>query len=105
MHATACRRKQGSRGMEEISWLRFVLAFAFVLGLLGLFAMAMRKWGGRFSVYGGNTSTSRLSVVEMRNVGPRHRLVLVKRDAVEHLLLIAPESVTLVEGGIRADEK
>lgn len=89
--------------MEEVNWLRFILSFVLVLGLIGLFGLAMRKWGSRFSGVTLPGADQRLKLVEMRGIGPRHRLVLVKRDAVEHLLLIGPESVTLVESGIKRE--
>jgi flagellar protein FliO/FliZ len=42
----------------------------------------------------------RLGVVETAFLGPKHRLILVRRDEVEHLVLIGPNSNTLVESGI-----
>jgi len=39
-------------------------------------------------------------VVETAFLGPKHRLVLVRRDDVEHLVLIGPNSNTVVESGI-----
>lgn len=86
--------------MGELSWIRFVLAFGFVLGLLGLFALALRKWGNKLMLTAPPAASPRLQVVEMRALGPRHRLVLIKRDSVEHLLLIGPESQIVVEQGI-----
>ncbi len=89
--------------MEEVSILRFVLAFAFVLGLIGLFAVGLKRFSGRLPgmKLGG---AGRLKVVEMAYVSPRHRLVLISRDGVEHLLLIGPDSQTVVETGIKNDK-
>ena len=42
----------------------------------------------------------RLSVVEVTAVDGRRRMVLVRRDDVEHLLLISPTSETVIERGI-----
>jgi flagellar protein FliO/FliZ len=84
--------------MEEVSILRFILAFAFVLALIGLFGVGMRKWGGRITQI--RSGGARLAVVESCYIGPKHRLLLVKRDGVEHLLLIGPNAPLVVESGI-----
>jgi len=39
-------------------------------------------------------------VVETAFLGPKHRLILLRRDQVEHLVLIGPNSNTVVESGI-----
>lgn len=86
--------------MDEISWLRFFLAFAFVLGLIGVGAFALRRFGGRLGMPVTMGATKRLKVVEIAPLGPRHRLVLVRRDAVEHLLVLTPEGAQVVEHGV-----
>ncbi len=87
--------------MDGISWLRFVLSFAFVLGLIGLCALALRKWGGRFALPQAlSKGPPRLSIVEACVIAPRQRLLLVRRDNVEHLLLIAGDHAQVVERGI-----
>ena len=88
--------------MDEVNWLRFVLAFAFVLALIGLFAWSLKRWPalsglGLRRAAGGR---QRLEVVEMCYLGPRHRLALVRRDGVEHLLLLGPDTSTVIESGI-----
>ena len=42
----------------------------------------------------------RLDVIEARAIDARRRLVLVRRDGVEHLLLLTPSGDTVVETGI-----
>jgi flagellar protein FliO/FliZ len=34
-------------------------------------------------------------------LGPRHRLILLRRDEVEHLVIVGPGSETVVESGIK----
>jgi flagellar protein FliO/FliZ len=34
-------------------------------------------------------------------LGPRHRLMLIRRDDVEHLVIVGPTSETVIERGIK----
>jgi flagellar protein FliO/FliZ len=83
--------------MDFQDYTRFVLALVLVLGLIGLLVWLLRRVG--FSATGGKGR--RLSVAEVLMIGPRHRLLLVRRDDVEHLVLLGPAGHTVVEGGIR----
>ncbi|MBT6096690.1 MAG: hypothetical protein HOH04_17530 [Rhodospirillaceae bacterium] len=87
--------------MDGLDYLRFALALVFVLAMIGLLAALARRAGFGFPAKslkpGGNR---RLSVVEVTQVDGRRRLVLVRRDDVEHLLLISPTSELVVERDI-----
>jgi flagellar protein FliO/FliZ len=50
----------------------------------------------------GRGAAPRLAVVEVAVVDARHRLVLVRRDDTEHLVLIGATSDLLIESGIPA---
>lgn len=80
------------------SYLRFVLALLLVLGLIAILAWLLRRFGLGGAMRG--SSQRRLQVVETTPIGPRHRLVLVRRDRVEHLLLLGPQGDVVVERGI-----
>jgi flagellar protein FliO/FliZ len=82
--------------------LRFLLALLVVLGLIGLFAWGARRFGlsGRFGAVAGRSR--RLRIVEVTPLDPKTRLVLVRRDEVEHLVLLGPGSSLVIESGIRA---
>jgi flagellar protein FliO/FliZ len=41
-----------------------------------------------------------LGVVEASHIDAKRRLVLIRRDGVEHLLLLGPTSETVIETGI-----
>ena len=87
--------------MEVMDYFRFLLALVFVLGLIGLLATLARRAGLGFpaaAIKPGNKR--RLSVVEVTAIDGRRRMVLVRRDDVEHLLLISPTSETVIERGI-----
>ncbi|MBA8878454.1 flagellar biosynthetic protein FliO [Phyllobacterium myrsinacearum] len=79
----------------------FVLLFALVIVLLLLvFAVLRRVTGGTF-VSGGRNRQVRLSVTDAAAVDNRRRLVLVRRDDVEHLILIGGPSDVVIEQNIR----
>ncbi len=80
------------------NYLQFSLAFSFVLALIALAALAARRFGlGHAPRRGGDR---RLTVSEMAPLDARHKLVLVRRDTVEHLMVLGPSGATLVETGI-----
>jgi len=85
--------------VEWDTYLRFVAALVFVLALMGVLSWLLRRsgWGGRTS--GGRR---RLAVVEMLSIDPRRRLVLVRRDGVEHLLLLGAQGDRVIERDIGA---
>jgi flagellar protein FliO/FliZ len=86
--------------MDFELYLRFALALILVLGLIALLAWLLRRFGMGVKM----TKGRRLGVVEVQMLGPRHRLMLIRRDQVEHLVIVGPASETIVERGItRAD--
>ena len=88
--------------MEIEGYLRFVVALALVLGLIAVAAWAARRLGlaGRLPMVTGKAR--RLGLVEAAPLDAKHRLVLVRRDDAEHLLLLGPAGATVVETGIDA---
>lgn len=87
--------------MDLSTYLQFALALAFVLGLIGLLALLLRRLG-----FGGPALSRgrqrRLSVVEVAAIDAKRRLVLVRRDDTEHLILLGPSDDLVVERGIPA---
>ena len=82
-------------------YLRFVLALAFVLGLIAAAAWAFRRFGRNGALprrQGANRR--RLAIVEAVALDARRRLVLVRRDDCEHLLIVGAQGETVVETGI-----
>jgi flagellar protein FliO/FliZ len=84
--------------MEFDTYLRFILVLIFVLGLVFALGWVLKRSGISGSTIAGKGK--RLGVVETAFLGPKHRLILVRRDDVEHLLLIGPNSSEVVESGI-----
>ena len=77
-------------------YLQAGLALALVLGLLLLVAGLLSRWKGRLP---GVAAGHRLAVVETRSIDPRHRLVLVRWDGSEHLLVLGQGGMQLVASG------
>lgn len=91
--------------MEFEGYIRFLLALVFVIGLIGLLAAVARRMGLGFpatAMKGGKDR--RLSVVEAAPLDGRRRLVLIRRDDVEHLVMVGPSSELVIETGIPALE-
>src|SRR5262245_36637350 len=85
--------------MDFDLYLRFALALILVLGLIALLAWLLRRFGMGVKM----TKNRRLGIVEVQMLGPRHRLMLIRRDDVEHLVVVGPGSETVVESGIRRE--
>jgi flagellar protein FliO/FliZ len=83
--------------MDVIDLARYVGALLLVLALVGFAALAARRYGLPGFVHG--TAQRRLAVVESLMLGPRHKLVLLRRDGAEHLVLIGPDGASVVESG------
>lgn len=89
--------------MDLTTYLRFLLALVAVLALIGVLAWLARRYG-----FGGVAATRpggrirRLGIVEVLPIDARRRLVLIRRDGVEHLILTGAPDDIVVETGIPA---
>lgn len=89
---------------ELVSGLRLIFALIFTLSLFGIVMWFLRRYGQNLgdSIKG---SSQRLGILEARSIDARHRLVLVRRDDREHLLLLTQNGPPLVvESGISRAE-
>ena len=87
------------------TFLNFFLALMVVLGLIGVLSWAGQRWGNflpQFSRRG--KGPKRISVIETLNVDGKHRLALLRRDQVEHLVLLDPTGAVVVESNIAKGE-
>lgn len=87
------------------TYFRFLLALVFVLALIGGCAWLAKRFG--FGIRTGGNALgmrgrhARLAIVEVQSLDARRKLVLVRRDDVEHLLVLGATGETLVESNIR----
>jgi len=79
--------------MTILALLRMFGALAIVLGLLAGALWAVRRFDIRLPgrLGAGGAPDKRLEVVERLTVDQKRSLLLVRRDNVEHLVLMAPE--------------
>mgnify|MGYP003649198729 CR=1 FL=1 len=85
--------------MDMGGYFRFILALIFVIGLIALFAAMARRAGWGFPAAAIKRASNR-RLVEVTPLDGRRRLILVRRDDTEHLLLVGPTSELLIETGI-----
>lgn len=101
--------------MDTVDPVRFIFASFFVLGLLGLLAVALRQYGQKSfgkkisgnkffgaKLFTLNQEEGRLTIIETQYIDHKSKLILVKRDDVEHLLLISDGKATIIEAGIKS---
>ena len=88
--------------MEFDVYLRFLLALLLVLAIIAGLTWVARRFGlgGQLTPNAGKSP--RLSVVEVKSLDPRRKLVLLRRDDREYLVLLGAGQDMLLEGGIQA---
>lgn len=88
--------------MEEMSFLRPLLALVMVCCLIGLVALLAKKLKleERLTSRVMGNARKQLSVVETLVIDTKRRVVLIKRDSTGHLLLLSPQGDTLIEQNI-----
>lgn len=85
--------------MPQTLW--FFIAFVIVLALIGAAAWLVRRFGGSSMGSSANRGRMpRLAVIDAATVDGRRKLVLVRRDNVEHLLMIGGPTDVVVEPNI-----
>src|SRR5581483_10700219 len=80
--------------------LKFVAAFVFVLLLIGVLAWAVRRLGAARQDAAARGRQPRLAVVDSAAVDGRRKLVIIRRDNIEHLLMIGGPTDVVVETNI-----
>jgi flagellar protein FliO/FliZ len=79
-------------------YFQVLLAFLFVIGLIGLLSVALRKFSFDSFVVKKSADVKRsLSIVEILPLDSRRKLVLVKNGTKKHLLLLGGNGDLLVE--------
>ncbi|MFN3350270.1 flagellar biosynthesis protein FliO [Pseudorhodoplanes sp.] len=81
--------------------VRFFIAFVVVFVLIGITAWLIRRFGsGALGGAAGRGRAPRLAVIEAGAVDGRRKLVLIRRDNTEHLIMIGGPTDILIEANI-----
>ena len=81
---------------EIITYLKVIFALAFVLGLIILSSIFIKKTGLDKKLIGNRTNNSRLAVVESLYLDHKNRIVIVKCDEKEVVLLVGTNGNLLI---------
>lgn len=84
-------------GIED--YIKFLAALIFVLSLMGGLAFVLKKLGLSQSSLGGGKS-KRLKISEVLPIDARRKLVLVRQDDKEHLVLLNSSGDTVIKTDI-----
>lgn len=84
--------------MAWTDYLQFALAFAFVLALIAVMALLAQRLGLGHAPRRG--TQRRLAIAEVMALDAKHKLVLVRRDDVEHLIVLGPGAPAVVEANV-----
>lgn len=79
--------------------IRFLAALILVVGLMLGLGLVMRKINAGSGMV-GTGQKRRLRVVESLPLDHRRRMILIRRDDREHLVILGPTGETVVENGI-----
>jgi flagellar protein FliO/FliZ len=87
-------------------FLRFGASLTFVLALMGLLAVALRRVSSM--PLAATPKKRRLKVVEILPIDARRRLAIIQRDDRQHLVILGQNGETVIESGFESkqdDEK
>lgn len=82
---------------DSIALIRTMGALLVVLGILAGALWLTRRYNLALPGTGFVRTDRRLAVIERLNLDPRRSVMLLRRDGVEHLLLLAPEGHLVIE--------
>ncbi|MCK5423768.1 MAG: flagellar biosynthetic protein FliO [Emcibacter sp.] len=90
--------------MEVSAYFQFVMALLFVLALILLFAYGAKRFGlmARVTVNSTKTRDKRLNIVEILPIDARRKLMIIRRDDVEHLIMLGLDRDLVIEKNIKA---
>lgn len=86
--------------MDVMDFARYFGALLLVLGLIGGAGLTARKFG--LGSFVKPVTARRLQIVETLGIAPRQRLLIVRRDNVEHLIMSGPDGTSVIESNIPA---
>ncbi len=86
--------------MDILLYAKYLVVLVFVLGLIGLLTYVVRRFGFIPMAEKTKNTKKRLAITQMIGLDAKRRLVLIRRDNTEHLLLLGPDGDTVIETDI-----
>ena len=91
---------------DQFSFLRVIMAFGIVAGLMGLMGYGLKYISTRGIKWPSKTPVAkRLELVETLAIDVRRRLVIVRCDGREHLLLLGANQDLVVQSDLDPVQK
>ena len=90
--------------METTNYLQFGAALIFVLALIGAIALLLRAFGG-LNLTQGRPGERRLRVTESLLIDARRRILLIRRDDEEYLVLLSPHGDVILDDRIKVKDE
>lgn len=93
--------------METASIFNAFFALIFVLTLIGLTSLMLKYLGGERFIRKSlaKSREKRLKLSDYLVIDAKRKLLLVKRDDVEHLILISADKETVIESNIKKSSR
>lgn len=88
-----------------IQILNSAAALIFVLCLIGIVSIILRKYLNEGFSFNRSPAQKRLQIIESLMLDQKRKLILIKRDDKEHLLLLSPENNLILEKDIEQKNK
>ncbi|MES2906502.1 MAG: hypothetical protein V4691_05685 [Pseudomonadota bacterium] len=81
--------------------IRLVFALIIILALIGGVVLVLRRFGlGNLGTMNMHGRQPRLAVMDVAHLDPRRKLIIVRRDTVEHLIMVGGPTDVVIETGI-----
>ncbi|MEQ8332945.1 flagellar biosynthetic protein FliO [Nisaea sp.] len=77
-------------------YVRLFFAFAFTIGLIGAVYWLARRYAGKLGIVRPHAA-GRLSVIGQISLDARRRVMLIRCDGREHLLMLGPNNDLVIE--------
>lgn len=87
--------------MDPLTYLKFIAALSFVLGLIGICVWLARKFNILPDVQHIRKDKRRMEIIESLPLDPKRRMMIVRRDDKEVVLILGATSEIIVETGLQ----
>ena len=87
--------------MDLLDIPRVIFALLIVIGLIGLGAAAAQRYQNTAARL-NRLSSRRLKIIETLYLDPKRRVLIIRRDDREHVVLLGPQTEAIIETDIEA---